>query len=69
VAGEEVLCAPVHCVASLRAADQSTVKTRNGSLAGARGLDESITVSRGIPDAAPPVGALRWAAPMPPALV
>ncbi len=43
------------------------VQTRNGQLAGVAGKDPSVTVFKGIPFAAPPVGELRWRAPKPPA--
>jgi carboxylesterase type B len=36
-------------------------------LSGTPGTDASITVFKGVPFAAPPVGALRWRAPKPPA--
>src|SRR6185369_8208482 len=42
-----------------------TVKTRSGLLAGVSGRDTSITVFKGVPYAAPPVGELRWKAPKP----
>jgi para-nitrobenzyl esterase len=43
------------------------VKTRNGLLSGVVGKDPSVTVFKGVPFAAPPVGELRWRAPKPPA--
>jgi para-nitrobenzyl esterase len=43
------------------------VETESGPLAGISGRDRSITVFRGVPYAAPPVGALRWRPPAPPA--
>jgi para-nitrobenzyl esterase len=43
------------------------VKTRGGLLKGVPGQDPKITVFKGIPYAAPPVGNLRWRAPQPPA--
>src|SRR5215471_13863128 len=42
------------------------VKTHSGLLAGTPGRDASITVYKGVPFAAPPVGDLRWRAPKPP---
>ncbi|HKD04689.1 MAG TPA: carboxylesterase family protein [Bryobacteraceae bacterium] len=44
-----------------------TVETRNGKISGAPGKDASVTVFKGVPYAAPPVGNLRWQAPKPPA--
>jgi para-nitrobenzyl esterase len=41
------------------------VKTHGGMVAGVAGKDASITVFRGIPFAAPPVGDMRWRAPQP----
>ena len=41
------------------------VKTRAGLVSGAAGKDASVTVFKGIPFAAPPVGDLRWRAPQP----
>jgi para-nitrobenzyl esterase len=49
----------------LAAIDQP-VKTQSGFVSGIPGRDASITVYKGIPYAAPPVGELRWAVPMPP---
>jgi para-nitrobenzyl esterase len=43
------------------------VRVEGGLLSGAPGGDPSVTVFRGIPYAAPPVGDLRWRAPQPPA--
>lgn len=42
------------------------VTTRYGAVEGLAADDPAITVFRGIPFAAPPVGALRWRAPQPP---
>src|SRR5690242_3360135 len=41
------------------------VTVTGGQIAGAPGSDTSVTVFRGIPFAAPPVGNLRWRAPQP----
>jgi para-nitrobenzyl esterase len=41
------------------------IKVKSGMVAGAPASDSSITVFRGIPFAAPPVGDLRWRAPRP----
>jgi para-nitrobenzyl esterase len=43
------------------------IRTTSGLLSGTPGKDASITVYKGIPFAAPPVGNLRWRAPKPPA--
>ena len=40
-------------------------KTENGLVQGLPGIDARITVFKGIPFAAPPVGDLRWRAPQP----
>src|SRR5712691_1969734 len=42
-------------------------KTESGLVSGTAGRNGAISVFKGIPFAAPPVGALRWHAPMPPA--
>lgn len=41
------------------------IKVTGGSVQGVHGRDASITVFKGIPFAAPPVGDLRWRAPQP----
>jgi para-nitrobenzyl esterase len=41
------------------------VKTTNGLVSGVPATDPSITVYKGIPYAAPPIGNLRWQAPQP----
>jgi para-nitrobenzyl esterase len=40
------------------------IKTEAGLLSGAPGRDAAVTVYKGVPFAAPPVGALRWRAPI-----
>src|SRR5438094_15941 len=47
------------------AAVQQPVKVTGGLVSGVPGKDASITVFKGIPFAAPPVGNLRWRAPKP----
>jgi len=48
------------------AAPTEPVRTQAGLVSGAPGRDPSITVYKGIPFAAPPVGDLRWRPPQPP---
>lgn len=55
------LTAPVAAEAEL----SGPVKIASGQLAGVAGYDPSVTVFKGIPYAAPPVGDLRWRAPQP----
>ena len=43
------------------------VQTQYGKISGTRTADGKINIFKGIPFAAPPVGALRWKKPMPPA--
>jgi para-nitrobenzyl esterase len=49
----------------LPAASAQTVTTRSGAVAGVRGGKAPVTVFRGVPYAAPPVGDRRWTAPAP----
>jgi len=58
------------CAAGLApslAALSQPVKVETGFLEGVPGRDPSITVFKGVPYAAPPVGDLRWKPPQPPA--
>jgi len=48
------------------AALKNPVKIQSGRVAGVPGKDASISVFKGIPYAAPPVGDLRWREPKPP---
>ena len=50
----------------LMAATKEPVRTETGLVSGVPGRDPSITVYKGIPYAAPPVGDLRWKPPQPP---
>ena len=51
----------------LSAALKDSVKVETGLLSGVPARDASITVFKGVPFAAPPVGELRWRPPQPPA--
>src|SRR5216684_2225922 len=44
---------------------QDPVRTQSGQVSGASGTNAAIHVYKGIPYAAPPVGALRWKDPQP----
>jgi para-nitrobenzyl esterase len=48
------------------AAGAQVVQTAQGKLSGVQEANSTITVFRGIPFAAPPIGDLRWKAPQPP---
>jgi para-nitrobenzyl esterase len=50
----------------LSAALSKPVPTESGLIAGSPGTDKTITVYKGVPFAAPPVGDQRWRAPEPP---
>jgi carboxylesterase type B len=52
---------------STQAAIDSPVHTQSGQLTGAAARDPSVTVFKGVPYAAAPVGGLRWRAPRAPA--
>jgi carboxylesterase type B len=60
------------CIAALlgtcmavQPATAQTVAVDGGKITGVPGRDPRITIFRGIPYAAPPVGALRWQPPQP----
>jgi para-nitrobenzyl esterase len=50
---------------SASAALHKPVQTAKGALQGAPGKDPAVTVFRGVPYAAPPIGNLRWKSPQP----
>ena len=61
-----VLCAIIlAAVSTVGVASTTTVNVEQGSLKGIR--EDGLTVFRGVPFAAPPVGDLRWRPPQPPA--
>jgi para-nitrobenzyl esterase len=61
-----VLCAIIlAAVSTVGVASTTTVNVEQGSLKGIR--EDGLTVFRGVPFAAPPVGDLRWHPPQPPA--
>lgn len=64
-AGAIFLCA-VSCGRNLTAALKQPAPTESGLVAGVPARDKSITVFKGIPFAAAPVGARRWRGPRPP---
>jgi len=45
--------------------DTKPVKTASGLISGVEGRNPAVTVFKGIPFAAPPIGPLRWRAPTP----
>src|SRR5450755_2827206 len=56
-----VTLAALPCAAAI----QQPVKIKSGLVSGVTAGDSSISVFKGIPYAAPPVGDLRWRAPRP----
>src|SRR5579871_1444414 len=51
------------CIVPLSASLTQPVKVTGGMVSGVPGKDATITVFKGLPYAAPPVGDLRWHAP------
>lgn len=60
------LCCAALC-ATLPPAVAEDVRIESGLISGVRGVNSDVTVYKGVPYAAPPVGGLRWRAPKPPA--
>lgn len=66
VAGLLLLLPLIGATSSARAADPTAIRTDAGMVSGTTGRDALISGYKGIPFAAPPVGALRWRPPQPP---
>lgn len=60
-----IFAAALAIVGSLRAAVREPIRIDAGLIAGTAGAAPGVRVFKGIPYAAPPVGALRWRAPQP----
>ncbi|MGB6192041.1 MAG: carboxylesterase family protein, partial [Terracidiphilus sp.] len=54
------------CTLSLQSLTAQVVQTAQGKVEGQKESNSTVTVFKGIPFAAPPVGDLRWRAPQPP---
>jgi para-nitrobenzyl esterase len=65
VCGAAVAIAALTCSAPAQAAIPEPVKVKSGLITGTPGRDASVTIYKGIPYAAPPIGALRWRTPQP----
>lgn len=57
------LCVTILCLPMNLSAQQPVIQTENGIVSGYKNGD--ITIFKGIPFAAPPIGELRWKAPQP----
>ena len=55
--------AALACVSGLMAQSLKPVRTQSGLVQGT--MEDGVTVYKGIPFAAPPIGDLRWRAPQP----
>ena len=62
-----VMAAAASAASAQAVGTSAPVRTQQGTIQGAPGKVEGITVFKNIPFAAPPVGDLRWAQPQPPA--
>ena len=54
------------CATDNTIAPDRPIQIETGLISGIAGVDQAVTVFKGIPFAAPPVGDLRWRAPQPP---
>ncbi len=52
-------------ISAISFAQNTIVKTANGTIKGSSNSDNSVRIFKGIPFATPPVGDLRWKAPIP----
>src|SRR5512133_1745973 len=57
------LCLIIICISAVMSAQQPVINTENGTVSGYKSGE--ISIFKGIPFAAPPIGDLRWKAPQP----